>query len=60
MYKPVQFQWLASVLGGYDGARVVHFASLVSLALFTLGHLVMVLVHPRTIVSMVTGGRREH
>ena len=59
LYKPVQLPTLTSLLGGYDVARVLHFASLVALALFTLGHVLMVLLHPRTLLSIVTGGRRE-
>lgn len=58
MYKPVQLAWLAAVWGGYDGARVVHFASLAGLAAFTAGHLLMVALHPRTLLAMLGGGRR--
>ena len=44
--------------GGYDVARVVHLSCLVLLASFTAMHLVLVALHPRTIVTMVTGGQR--
>ena len=58
IYKPVQLYWLTAAFGGYDVARVVHLSCLVLLALFTVMHLVLVALHPRTIVTMVTGGQR--
>jgi thiosulfate reductase cytochrome b subunit len=58
IYKPVQLDWLAALFGGYDGARVVHLSALVLLTGFAATHLVLVLLHPRTIIDMVTGGRR--
>jgi thiosulfate reductase cytochrome b subunit len=56
IYKPVQLSWLAALFGGYDGARFAHFAGLVLLALFTAGHVIMVLLHPRSLAEMITGG----
>ncbi|HUA36070.1 MAG TPA: cytochrome b/b6 domain-containing protein [Candidatus Binataceae bacterium] len=58
IYKPLQLHWLTSMFGGYDGARVVHFGCLLLLAGFTLNHIVLVALHPRTLVAMITGGRR--
>jgi thiosulfate reductase cytochrome b subunit len=58
IYKPVQLYWITAAFGGYDVARVVHLSCLVLLALFTVMHLVLVALHPRTIVTMVTGGQR--
>ncbi len=58
IYKPVQLHWLAALFGGYDGARVVHLAGLVMLAMFVVTHLVLVAAHPREIVRMITGGPR--
>jgi thiosulfate reductase cytochrome b subunit len=58
IYKPVQLYWITAAFGGYDVARVVHLSCLVLLALFTVMHLVLVVLHPRTIVTMVTGGPR--
>jgi thiosulfate reductase cytochrome b subunit len=57
IYKPVQLSWLAAVFGGYDGARAVHLIVLALLAAFTVAHLVLVALHPRAIVEMITGGR---
>lgn len=59
IYKPVQLHWLAAAFGGYDPARAVHFLVLVLLGLFTVGHVIMVLLHPRSLVEMVAGGKRH-
>jgi thiosulfate reductase cytochrome b subunit len=58
IYKPVQFYPLTLIFGGYDGARVVHFAGLCLLAMFVLVHLVLVSVHPRDLLNMISGGER--
>jgi thiosulfate reductase cytochrome b subunit len=57
LYKPVQLGWLTALFGGYDAARFVHLGTLALLALFTVGHVVLVALHPRTLGEMVTGGR---
>ncbi|SRR5579875_535215 len=59
LYKPVQLHWLTLLFGGYDGARLVHLAVLCLLALFVASHLVLVALHPREFVYMITGGRHE-
>ncbi len=58
IYKPVQLHLLTALYGGYDFARVIHLGALVMLAMFTATHLVLVALHPRTIVNMVSGGPR--
>ncbi len=58
IYKPLQLHWLTAMFGGYDGARFVHFGCLILLVGFTLNHIVLVALHPRTLVAMITGGRR--
>lgn len=58
IYKPVQLYWITAAFGGYDVARVVHLGCLVLLAMFTAMHLVLVALHPRTLIAMLTGGRR--
>src|SRR5579885_316505 len=58
IYKPVQLWWIAALFGGYDGARVVHLTMLLAIAGFVATHLVLVALHPRTIVGMITGGAR--
>ena len=58
IYKPVQLWWLTALFGGYDGARVIHLSMLALMALFVAMHIVLVMLHPRTILEMVTGGKR--
>ena len=58
IYKPVQLWWLGRLFGGYDSARAVHLCGLGLFALFTLVHLVLVALHPRAILTMLTGGKR--
>ena len=58
IWKPLQLSWLASLFGGYDGARAIHFLGLFALAAFAVAHVVMVAAHPRSFAAMITGGRR--
>ena len=58
IYKPVQLHWLLMLFGGYDAARVIHLLGLAYIAMFVLTHVVLVLLHPRELLSMVTGGAR--
>jgi thiosulfate reductase cytochrome b subunit len=56
MHKPVQLGWLERLFVNYDGARVVHFASMVALAAFVVPHVVMVVADGfDTFRAMVTG-----
>ena len=55
LWKSVQFDLLRSLMGGYEGARLVHFFAMATLAAFVLIHLVMVVLVPRTLVYMVRG-----
>ncbi len=59
IYEPVQLGWLAGALGGYDTARAIHLVSLAALTAFTIVHLVLVALHPRAAVEMLTGGVPE-
>jgi thiosulfate reductase cytochrome b subunit len=59
IYKPVQLHFLTALFGGYDIARVVHLAGLCLLVMFVATHLMLVALHPREIVKMVTGGHRD-
>ena len=53
----MQLWWLGRLFGGYDGARAVHLLGLGLLTLFAAVHLVMVMLHPRAILTMLTGGK---
>ncbi|MBC7371500.1 MAG: cytochrome b/b6 domain-containing protein, partial [Bdellovibrionaceae bacterium] len=56
IYKPVQFQSLTSLFGGYEGARLVHFIVTVLLSLFFLVHIFQVIKSGwNNFRSMVTG-----
>jgi thiosulfate reductase cytochrome b subunit len=55
IWKPVQLQELAALMGGYEGARVVHFLCMAALVLIVVVHVVMVALVPRTLPSMITG-----
>jgi thiosulfate reductase cytochrome b subunit len=59
IWKPVQLSWLTDFFGGYDTAREIHFAMMSLIVAFLLIHLALVLLFPRTLVSMVFGLRRE-
>ena len=55
IWKPVQFYALASLMGDYEGARLLHFFCMAGLVLFVLVHVVMVLLVPKTFLTMITG-----
>nr|WP_245428232.1 cytochrome b/b6 domain-containing protein [Roseiarcus fermentans] len=55
IWKPVQFQELAWLFGGYDGARVVHFFGMAAIVLFLIIHLALVTLVPSTFLPMITG-----
>jgi len=55
VWKPVQLWWLTSVLGGYEGARIVHFLAMSAIALFILVHVVMAFLVPRSLRAMIVG-----
>lgn len=59
IWKPVQLQWLAAPMGGYEGARLVHFFAMASLVLIVVVHVAMVILVPRTFPSMITGRVRS-
>jgi len=43
IYKPVQLEWLSTILGGYKMARVLHFALTIGYVLFFLVHIIQVI-----------------
>jgi thiosulfate reductase cytochrome b subunit len=55
LWKSVQFPWLRGALGGYEGARLVHFLAMSGLVLFFLVHVAMVALVPRTLRAMILG-----
>ena len=59
IWKPVQFQEIASVMGGYEGARFLHFGAMALTVLIVLVHIVMAVFVPRTLPTMFTGRVRR-
>lgn len=55
LWKSVQFPLLRELLGGYEGARRVHFFAMSGLMAFFLVHITMALIVPRTLLAMIRG-----
>ncbi len=58
IWKPVQFSQLDDLLGGFEQARVIHFAGMAILVGFLLVHVALALLVPQTLWAMLTGGPR--
>jgi thiosulfate reductase cytochrome b subunit len=59
VWKPVQFQTLGILFGGYEGARLVHFICMSLICAFIVMHLVLVAIVPSTFIPMITGWARK-
>jgi thiosulfate reductase cytochrome b subunit len=59
IWKPVQLQELAALMGGYEGARLVHFFAMALMVFVVVLHIVMVALVPRTLPTMITGRVRR-
>ena len=55
IWKPVQFQELTALFGGYDTARYVHFIAMAAIFGFLIVHVVLALIVPKSLRAMVTG-----
>ncbi|RYE24607.1 MAG: thiosulfate reductase [Sphingobacteriales bacterium] len=56
MYKPAQLYWLVFICGGYEVARLIHFALTIGYCLFFVIHIVQVIIAGwGNFQSMVTG-----
>src|ERR1700722_10129958 len=56
IYKPVQFGWLCTMLGGYEWPRIEHFVHTIGYVFFFLIHIVQVVIHGwNNFQAMVTG-----
>lgn len=55
VWKPVQFQTIGALMGGYEGARIVHFICMSLICAFIIMHLVLVAIVPSTFIPMFTG-----
>lgn len=59
IWKPVQLQGLVALFGGFDFARYVHFFAMAGIGLFVAIHVFMVIIVPKTLWAMITGGKHE-
>jgi thiosulfate reductase cytochrome b subunit len=59
IWKPVQLQALAALMGGYEGARLLHFFAMSLVVFIVVVHVVMVALVPRTFPTMITGRLRR-
>jgi thiosulfate reductase cytochrome b subunit len=55
IWKPIQFQELTTLLGGYDRARYVHFFAMSAIVLFLTVHIALALLVPRSLRAMILG-----
>jgi thiosulfate reductase cytochrome b subunit len=55
IWKPVQFQELTALFGGYDFARYVHFTAMAAIVAFLVVHIALALLVPKSLRAMVTG-----
>jgi thiosulfate reductase cytochrome b subunit len=59
IWKPVQLWFFSDLLGGYVVSRYVHFFAMAAIAGFIVIHVLLVLLVPKTLPPMITGGRIE-
>lgn len=55
IWKPVQFQELTTLFGGYDFARYVHFFAMAAIVGFLVVHVALALLVPKSLRAMITG-----
>jgi thiosulfate reductase cytochrome b subunit len=55
IWKPIQFQEITFVFGGYDRARYVHFFAMSTIVAFLAVHVVLALIVPRSLRAMIIG-----
>jgi thiosulfate reductase cytochrome b subunit len=55
IWKPVQFQELTALFGGYDVARYVHFAAMAAIVGFLFVHVALALLVPKSLRAMIAG-----
>src|SRR5437667_4870732 len=55
IWKPVQFQYLTALFGGYDVARYVHFFCIAAICAFLVVHVVLAVLVPKSLRAMIIG-----
>jgi thiosulfate reductase cytochrome b subunit len=55
IWKPVQLQYLTALFGGYDAARYVHFICMALIVAFSVVHVALALLVPKSLRAMIIG-----
>ena len=55
IWKPVQFQYLTALFGGYDVARYVHFFCMAAICAFLVVHVALAVLVPKSLRAMIIG-----
>ena len=55
IWKPVQFQELTALFGGYDAARYVHFFAMAAIVGFLVVHIALAVLVPKSLRAMLRG-----
>ena len=55
IWKPVQFQEVTALFGGYDAARYVHFFAMATIVGFLVVHVTLALIVPKALRAMIRG-----
>jgi thiosulfate reductase cytochrome b subunit len=58
IWKPVQFSGLVALLGGFQIARILHFAGMAIIVGFVVVHVALAVLVPQTLWAMLSGGPR--
>ncbi len=56
IWKPTQLSWLVALLGGFQGARLIHFIGMTAIVGFLVVHVALSVLVPSTLWAMLTGG----
>jgi thiosulfate reductase cytochrome b subunit len=59
IWKPVQLWFFTDLCGGYFIARYVHFFCTAAIAAFVFIHVLLVILVPKVLPPMITGGRLD-
>src|SRR5262249_44809396 len=55
IWKPVQFQEITALFGGYNTARLIHFLCMAGIVGFVAVHVSVALLVPKSILAMIRG-----
>jgi len=55
IWKPVQYQELTALFGGYDAARYVHFFAMSTIVGFLVVHITLAAIVPKSLRAMIIG-----